>query len=794
MSRPRSVLSLLALLGCGSMSDEAATQSAPMMDREDDARVEFFAEEETAARPKRRSRNKEAKPKLAAAGSAAPSAPERDQMLVGQSVEQDNPRPLIPAEGAKGGEPTKTRAWFPETFLFAPLLVTDAKGEATVSATIPDRLTTWRVLALAHSRDGALGGAVTGLPGRLPVYVDPVVPAFLRAGDTVELPVQAVNTTDTARTARLRLEAEGAVLSGGDATLQLPAGGGAMGQASLRVPQPGTATVRAKLTGNGAEDDVVREIPVHAIGRLVQSRSAGTLGAPRTVELDRPGGPRATDHRVRMVVVPGALAVLEDELLAAAGRTGGSPAAVAHALRLAADGPAVLATLGAPVNPEGDDPESRARAEAIRTLRILATQSALRASRSTDLDLAMVLGPAAARHSGDALLTSLADRMLQGLTQHQRADGSFGGQSNQSWTLQRIIATTAAAAAAAREIAEAPAAEAVQQERALQAQRITIRASAALERYAARIEDPHTAALALLSGALDENTAARLRGLIRAAAVELPSGGAQVAPDGTTLGNSGRRPTALETTALCALALDGDTESAALVSNLSATVLAAWRPGWGWGHGATDIAALRVVTQLLGERPPERVTLSLKRGEQTIYEETIAASELRSVHVVERSIDPAGGAWTLAATPAVPGLGFSLEHRARDPWTDPPTTAGLELVQTVPRRARVGEKAELELVVASTRGAAVSVALHLPAGVQPDAAGLDDRKGSTLLGWEADDEELRLELRTGADGLARVSVPVVPTLAGRLSSGATVLEKTGRQTILAPEQWTVAAR
>jgi hypothetical protein len=495
-----------------------------------------------------------------------------------------------------------------------------------------------------------------------------------------------------------------------------------------------------------------------------------------------------------MVVVPGALAVLEDELLAAAGRTGGSPAAVAHALRLAADGPAVLATLGAPVNAEADDPESRARAEAVRTLRILATQNALRASRATDLDLAVVLGPAAARHRGDALLTSLADRMLQELVNHQRADGSFGGQTDQSWTLQRIIATTAAAAAAARELAEAPAEESVRADRERQAQRVTIRASAALERYAARIEDPHTAALALLSGALDDQTAERLRGLIRAAAVDLPSGGAQVVPDGTTLGNSGRRPSPLETTALCALALAEDAESTALVSNLSATVLAAWRPGRGWGHGATDIAALRVVTELLGERPPERVTLSLKRGEETVYEETIAASALRSVHVVERSIAAEGGAWTLAATPAVPGLGFSLEHRARDPWTDPPTTRGLELVQTVPRRARVGEKAALELVVASTRGASVEVAVHLPAGVQPDAAGLDDLKGPTLLGWEADDEELRLELRTGADGLARLSVPVVPTLAGRLSSGATIIEKGHQQTIIAPKKWTVAAR
>src|SRR6185369_12580463 len=89
-----------------------------------------------------------------------------------------------------------TRSWFPETFLFEPLVVTDAQGSATVKVRVPDRLTTWRVLALAHSRAGAQGGAVASFLGTLPAYVDPITPKVLLVGDEVRIPVQLVNTTE----------------------------------------------------------------------------------------------------------------------------------------------------------------------------------------------------------------------------------------------------------------------------------------------------------------------------------------------------------------------------------------------------------------------------------------------------------------------------------------------------------------------------------------------------------------------------------------------------------------------
>src|SRR5204862_3628980 len=80
-------------------------------------------------------------------------------------------------------EAAQTRAWFPETFLFAPLVVTNSDGVATHAVRVPDRLTTWRVLALAHSRAGAQAGAETSFRGKMPTYLDPVEPDFMKSGE-----------------------------------------------------------------------------------------------------------------------------------------------------------------------------------------------------------------------------------------------------------------------------------------------------------------------------------------------------------------------------------------------------------------------------------------------------------------------------------------------------------------------------------------------------------------------------------------------------------------------------------
>ena len=55
-------------------------------------------------------------------------------------------------------EAASVRQWFPEAFLWQPRVVTNEQGMATLEVRVPDQLTSWRVLALAHDSPWGASG------------------------------------------------------------------------------------------------------------------------------------------------------------------------------------------------------------------------------------------------------------------------------------------------------------------------------------------------------------------------------------------------------------------------------------------------------------------------------------------------------------------------------------------------------------------------------------------------------------------------------------------------------------
>ena len=231
---------------------------------------------------------------------------------------KDSPSEAATMDGELA-QPAATRAWFPETFLFEPLIVTDAQGRANIPVKVPDRLTTWRLLALAHSRQGSQAGSVASFLGTLPTYVEPVTPPFLYAGDSVRLPIQVVNTTDGEITTSLAYAISGATLSSTGGAVKVPAGGNALQYVTLSTTRPGTASFKATL---GSTDAIEKSIELKPAGRRELVSKAGTLAAPRTFSLSGPSNPLPGTEAVRLRVYPGALGLIRNELSAAPGRGG----------------------------------------------------------------------------------------------------------------------------------------------------------------------------------------------------------------------------------------------------------------------------------------------------------------------------------------------------------------------------------------------------------------------------------------------------------------------------------------
>lgn len=104
-----------------------------------------------------------------------------------------------------GGE-VQIRKNFNETAFFFPALTTDADGKTTFSFTIPEALTKWKLMTMAHTKDLASGYSEQTVITQKPLMVQPNTPRFLREGDDMELSAKIVNLSDKEITGTAQLE------------------------------------------------------------------------------------------------------------------------------------------------------------------------------------------------------------------------------------------------------------------------------------------------------------------------------------------------------------------------------------------------------------------------------------------------------------------------------------------------------------------------------------------------------------------------------------------------------------
>ncbi len=679
--------------------------------------------------------------------------------------------PVAPAEsdGEGGGEAT-TRAWFPETFLFEPLIVTDAQGRANVPVKVPDRLTTWRVLALAHSRQGAQAGAVASFLGTLPTYVDPVTPPFLFAGDEVKLPVQVVNTTTSDITSALRFESTGATLSATGGPVRVPAAGNTVQYVTLTTKKPGVVVVKTTL---GGTDAVERTIDVMPAGKREVLSRGGSLAAPRSFELEGPANALPGSEQVRLRVFPGALGLVRSELSAAPGR--GGVAEDAYLLQLLGRAPALLHALGA----EADLPT-------IRDLSLLATQRVMQHARAPSVDSATLLTEAALQHPDNPVLARLGERLATQVAAAQRPDGTCQGATG--WTLQRLLVTTGECVRAVKASKTSPKAE----QRAVA---VSLKASGAFERNAARVNDGYTAAAILASGAVSGTVADALKAIVLENIKDGEDGAKYLEVPTGVVRADGAAPSRVEATGLAVLALQGDDK--APLADLGTYLLSGYTPIYGWGDGRANLVCLRAVSELFKDKVPAGVALTLERDGKVLAEGSIDASKLQEVISLDADATGSSGkhTWSVKANPPVPGLGYSLSLVAYTPWRDTPG-GGLELTTTLPEKLEVGKAADVLLTASMPGGMSTKLRLALPAGVQTDSAQLNKLvAANTIYRFETEDGAVTMHVPPLTNGAVfTAAVRVIPTLGGRLQSGASQLEPEGRHLNMksfAPRTWVV---
>ncbi|RMG23468.1 MAG: hypothetical protein D6724_08195 [Armatimonadetes bacterium] len=164
--------------------------------------------------------------------------------------------------GPKDFAPLEVREDFKDVALWLPDVKTDENGEARVTVTFPDNLTTWRCTAVGATLDTHVGKGVGRVRVSLPLSVTVSSPSVVVEGD--RFLVEATIRNDTGRAVRVNVtgSAEGAQLEGENQRFEMPNGSSRVVQWWATAGRSETAMVTVSAVSDAASDGMVQRVRV----------------------------------------------------------------------------------------------------------------------------------------------------------------------------------------------------------------------------------------------------------------------------------------------------------------------------------------------------------------------------------------------------------------------------------------------------------------------------------------------------------------------------------------------------
>jgi len=176
--------------------------------------------------------------------------------------------------------PINLRTNFNALAIFAPQVVTDSNGKATVDVKLPDNLTRYRIMAVAVDKGKRFGGGESNLTARQPLMVRPSAPRFMNFGDKIELPVVVQNQTDKDMNVQVGVRATNATLTnGGGKSVLVKANDRAEVRFPVSAEKAGTARFQIAVTSGNWADAAEISLPVWTPATTEAFATYGTTDA-----------------------------------------------------------------------------------------------------------------------------------------------------------------------------------------------------------------------------------------------------------------------------------------------------------------------------------------------------------------------------------------------------------------------------------------------------------------------------------------------------------------------------------
>lgn len=211
-----------------------------------------------------------------------------------------------PMESDGDGNTPLRENFTPDVFWLAQA-ETDADGRLSATFTLPDTLTTYRIVAVAADKGRHFATSETSVIASKPLQLLSAMPRFATEGDRFSARVLVQNLGKTESEIAVTATATGMVLDKPDTQrIRLKAGGSGMVAFTVRTPAPGTGSLQVQgvmaSEGKQEKDAALFRLPIVPAAPMTTVAAAGLLKAGEQYTLPvQPPAP--LDARSRMEVI-----------------------------------------------------------------------------------------------------------------------------------------------------------------------------------------------------------------------------------------------------------------------------------------------------------------------------------------------------------------------------------------------------------------------------------------------------------------------------------------------------------
>jgi len=194
----------------------------------------------------------------------APPPPPVEEETLFMVVETRSPNQKV-----KENKPVEVRRDFRETAWFNASFETDEAGSAELRFTLPESVTEWKFMALAHTPDGLSGTMTDKFVTQKQLMVEPFPTRFLTVGDEVTFPVKVTNLSGKSLSLELEMKlidlATGKIIDQASKFAKLTLAEGKSDAVNWKLSataEPGLYQVRVTAQGDGYSDGFETILPV----------------------------------------------------------------------------------------------------------------------------------------------------------------------------------------------------------------------------------------------------------------------------------------------------------------------------------------------------------------------------------------------------------------------------------------------------------------------------------------------------------------------------------------------------